>query len=156
MSKPIDRQRLTAYLEKYLGSSRAGSGRVLIVDDETDTRELMCRRLERDGWTLDQAENGLVALSRLTNTVPDLVLLDLNMPQMDGFEFLSELRGSELWNDIPVVVITDHELTFEQRSRLDGQVEAVLRKGAEDRDTLLGALRDLVKECIARKGKGAA
>ena len=93
MSKPIDRQRLTAYLDKYLGGSRVGGGRVLIVEDEKDTRELLRRGLEKDGWTIDEAENGLVALARLNEVTPDMVLLDLKMPQMDGFDFLTELAG---------------------------------------------------------------
>ena len=148
MSKPVDRRRLTTHLEKYLGSSRHGSGRLLLIEDESETREVLLRGLEKDGWTINAAENGLVALAQLTDVVPDLILLDLAMPQMDGFEFLSELRGSEQWRDIPVVVVTSEELTEDESSRLDGKVEAVLRKGK--RDSLLAELRDLVTECVAR------
>ncbi|MEM7585007.1 MAG: response regulator [Acidobacteriota bacterium] len=154
MSKPIDRQRLSSYLEKYLGSSRAGGGRVLVVEDETDTRELMRRGLEKDGWVIDEAENGLVALAHLSAEVPDLILLDLLMPQMDGFDFLQELRGTEAWHNIPVVVVTAQDLTPEEQARLDGQVDAILKKG--QRDHLLGHLRDLVKDCIARHGSEGA
>ncbi len=149
LSKPLDRERLTTFLETYLGSSRAGGGRVLVVEDERDTRELLRRGLEKDGWTIDEAENGLVALARLTDALPDLILLDLIMPQMDGFGFLTEIRGNEDWRDIPVVVVTAQDLTPEEVGRLDGLVEAILKKG--QRDDLLGQLRDLVVECVARR-----
>ncbi len=154
MSKPIDRTRLSSYLDKYLGSSRAGGGQVLVVDDEADTRELIRRGLEKDGWSIDEAENGLVALAHLDKAVPDLILLDLVMPQMDGFEFLAELRGTEAWHNIPVVVVTAQDLTAEEQSKLDGQVDAVLKKG--QRDQLLDHLRDLVTECVARHGSEGA
>ncbi len=150
MSKPIDRQRLSAYLEKYLASSRADGARILVVDDEAETRELLRRGLEKNGWTIDEAENGLVALANLADDIPNLILLDLNMPQMDGFEFLRQLRNTDQWANVPVVVVTAQDLLPEQLARLDGQVEAILKKGA--RDSLLGELRDLVAECIARGG----
>ncbi len=150
MSKPVDRRRLAAHLERYLASSRAGGGRVLVVDDEAETRELMRRGLERDGWTIDEAENGLVALARLAEAVPDLILLDLLMPQMDGFAFLAELRDNEEWRHVPVVVVTARDLAPEDEARLEGRVEAVLKKGATSRESLLGELRDLVADCVAR------
>ena len=150
MSKPIDRERLTAYLERYLASSRVGGGRILVVEDEAETRELLRRGLEKNGWSIDEAENGLVALARLNDQVPDLILLDLAMPQMDGFDFLAELRQTEEWHNIPVVVVTAGDLTAGEQARLDGQVEAVLKKGAHPRDSLLSELRDLVADCVAR------
>ncbi len=153
MSKPVDRRRLSSHLERYLASSRAGSGRLLVVDDETETRELMRRGLEKNGWTIDEAENGMVALARLAAVVPDLILLDLIMPQMDGFDFLAELRATDEWRNIPVVVVTARDLTPEDQARLDGQVEAVLKKGASSRDSLLGELRDLVADCVQRGGE---
>ncbi len=150
MSKPIDRERLTTYLEKYVASSRVGGGRILVVDDEAETRELLRRGLEKSGWAIDEAENGLVALARLNDLAPDLILLDLAMPQMNGFDFLAELRESEEWHNIPVVVVTAGDLTADEQARLDGQVEAVLKKGAYPRDSLLSELRDLVADCVAR------
>ncbi len=150
MSKPIDRERLTSYLDRYLASSRAGVGRILVVDDEAETRELLRRGLEKNGWSIDEAENGLVALARLNDLVPDLILLDLVMPQMDGYDFLAELRQTEEWQSIPVVVVTAQDLTTNEYRRLDGQVEAVLKKGAYTRDSLLSELRDLVTDSIAR------
>ena len=69
---------------------------MLIVEDDPPTREIMARTLASDGWTVAEAENGRVALERLAKAVPDLILLDLMMPEMDGFEFVAELRKKEL------------------------------------------------------------
>jgi CheY-like chemotaxis protein len=73
--------------------------------------------------------------------VPDLILLDLMMPEMDGFEFVAELRKSESGRHIPVVVVTSKELTAEDHRRLNGQVRRVLRKGAFSREELASELR---------------
>jgi CheY-like chemotaxis protein len=70
------------------------------------------------------------------------------MPEMDGFEFLAELRGRSEWRDIPVVVITAKELTGEDRERLNGSVERVLSKGAFTREELLARVRELVAACV--------
>ena len=153
MTKPFDRRRLVAYLEKLQEVSRArGSGRVLIVDDEADARALMRRSLERDGWAIAEAADGRAALARLAEEVPDLILLDLRLPRMDGFEFLGELRDHPEWQHVPVVVVTAKDLSPDELSRLEGRVEAILRKGSLRPESLLGELRDLVKA----SGGGAA
>src|SRR5204862_2899850 len=89
LMKPVDRDRLLALLRRYQnGSAR----RVLVVDDDAGTRTVMRSFLERDGWTVSEAENGLAALELVGRERPSLVLLDLRMPVMDGFEFVAELR----------------------------------------------------------------
>ena len=154
LNKPVDRHRLLASLES-LGAKVAGGGRVLVVDDEADTRRLLRRALEKDGWVIDEAENGLVALALLEGARPDLILLDLVMPQMDGFEFLTEVRNHQEWQDIPVVVLSGQSLEPEQRERLAGQVEAVLTKGHTDRSSRVAELRELVKtQVAAQSGEG--
>ncbi len=149
LSKPIDRRRLSAILERHGVESRIG-GRVLVVEDDDETRELLRRGLVKDGWTIDEAANGRLGLERVAAAAPDLVLLDLMMPEMDGFEFLDKLRAGEDGQHIPVVVVTAKELSSEELTRLDGAVEAVLKKGAQNRDSLLGELRDLVRGCVER------
>jgi signal transduction histidine kinase/DNA-binding response OmpR family regulator len=149
LSKPVTRQRLAASLEALKRGSRSG-GRVLVVDDEADTRRLLRRALEKDGWTIGEAENGLVALAQLAEALPDLILLDLNMPQMDGFEFLAELRAGDEWQDVPVVVLSGETLEPKEKARLEGQVDAVLIKGERDRSSRLAELRELVKDCVQR------
>ena len=85
---------------------------------------------------------------------PGLILLDLMMPEMDGFEFVVELHRHEAWRAIPVVVVTANELTTEDRRRLNGYVEKILQKGTYTRDALLREVGDLVAACVARR-KGA-
>ena len=140
LTKPIDRGRLAAVLARY---SRAGSPRrVLVVEDDESARALIRRALEAEGWEVDEAENGRVALERLAEREPALVLLDLMMPEMDGFEFLETLREGDDPSPVPVVVITAKELTEEDRLRLNGGVERIVQKGSRDR--FLREVRDLV------------
>ena len=90
---------------------------------------MLRRTLENDGWTVSEAANGRVALERVRESVPDLILLDLMMPEMDGFEFVAELRKNDAWRSIPVVVVTAKDLTPEDRQRLEGNVREVFQKG---------------------------
>jgi CheY-like chemotaxis protein len=78
-----------------------------------------------------------------------LILLDLMMPEMDGFQFLSELRKNEQWRGIPVIVVTAKELTPAERQQLNAQVEQILQKGSYERDKLLEEVRELVKKSVS-------
>jgi signal transduction histidine kinase/DNA-binding response OmpR family regulator len=139
VTKPIDRHRLAAALRRF---RREGERRpVLVVEDDAPTREVIRRALERDGWAVSEAENGRRALQCIARQVPDLVLLDLMMPEMDGFEFVAELRKSESGRRIPVVVVTARELSAEDRERLKGDVRRVLHKGSFSREELTAELR---------------
>jgi CheY-like chemotaxis protein len=133
--KPVDRERLTHVLERLCGNR--SSRRILVVEDDETTRTVTQHALERQGWSVAQAENGRVALARLAEHRPDAILLDLRMPEMDGFEFLGELRRHPPWRDIPVLVLTAMDLTDEDRQRLSGEVERIIQKSAYDRDELL-------------------
>jgi CheY-like chemotaxis protein len=107
--------------------------------------------LESEGFAVVEAENGRVALERLRGESPSLILLDLMMPEMDGFEFVAELRRHEGWRAIPVVVITARDLSRDDRERLNGHVEKILQKGTYDRDQLLAEVRELVASSVARR-----
>ena len=96
-----DRPRTAASPSLRRRSRRGPGARVLIVEDDPATREVVRRMLEHDGWTVDEAENGRAALDRLAERVPALILLDLMMPEMDGFEFIAELRTRPAWRDDP-------------------------------------------------------
>lgn len=148
LNKPLNRQRLTNHLTR-LASRPRGPGQVLIVDDDPTTRSLLRHGCEKDGWQVSEAENGLVALGVLANERPDLILLDLVMPQMDGFEFLAELRQTEETADLPVVVITGRDLDIDERQRLTGQAEAVLKKGTMSPKELLAELRRRMARPVA-------
>jgi len=142
LTKPIDRKRLAALVKRYVPSPSAGP--VLVVEDDAATRNLLERALTKAGWIVAEAENGRVALERIAESRPALVLLDLMMPEMDGFEFIDALRRDKTQRDIPVVVITAKTLTDADRHRLNGGVERVVQKHALDAEALLTEVRALV------------
>jgi len=148
LTKPLDRERLAAVLRKFRRDLP-----VLVVDDDLPLRQLMRRILEREGFTVTEAENGRVALERAQETSPGLVVLDLMMPEMDGFEFVAEFRQHEAWRAIPIIVVTAKDVSDEDRERLNGGVERILQKGAYTREALLREVRDLVAACVARRGR---
>jgi CheY-like chemotaxis protein len=100
------------------------------------------------GWQVTEAENGMRALEAISAGRPDVIILDLMMPKMDGFEFMDELRGRAEWQDIPVVVITAKDLTEADRDRLNGGVERIIQKS--DRDEMLRQLSREVSRCVKR------
>jgi signal transduction histidine kinase/DNA-binding response OmpR family regulator len=139
--KPIDWTRLVAVLRRHRRSPT--DGRVLVVDDDPATRDWVERNLRRDGWSVVLAANGRLALDALASRSPEVILLDLLMPEMDGFEFLDELRRRPEWRQIPVIVLTCKDLTAEDRQRLNRGVARVLQKGGLGYADLLAAVRSL-------------
>jgi PAS domain S-box-containing protein len=143
LTKPIDRDRLTSIVQKYRPT---GAREVLVVEDDPATREVLRRTLERHGWAVSEAGNGKAALERVSENTPGLILLDLMMPEMDGFEFLAELRQHDKWQHVPVVVLTSKDLTYEERAILSGKVERILQKGNYTRANLLREVRKIVEQ----------
>jgi CheY-like chemotaxis protein len=144
--KPVDRTKLIESLTTICGSI---SGRALLVDDDDLVRRGVRQALEPIGWKVTEAENGQVAVEALATAQPDVIILDLMMPKMDGFEFLDELRSRPDWQDIPVVVITAKDLTEEDRARLNGGVERIIQKS--DRDEMLRQLTREISKCVKRQ-----
>ena len=143
LTKPVDREKLVLTLRRF---RRGASPRpVLLVEDDPATREVVRRALERDGWIVSEADNGRTALESLALATPDLILLDLMMPEMDGFEFVAELRRTESGRSIPVVVVTAKEITAEDRARLNGQVRRIFYKGSFSREELTAELRRVLE-----------
>ena len=147
LTKPVDRERLVTVLDKYRRDLP-----VLVVDDDVTVRQLLRRMLEPAGYTVVEAENGRAALERLRETSPGVVLLDLMMPEMDGFDFAVEFRRHEGWRAIPIVVITAKDLSRDDHERLNGYVQRILQKGAYTREQLLAEVRELVAASVARRG----
>ena len=145
LTKPIDRRQLTEVLAPYreVGPDR----RVLLVEDDDAAREMLRRHLQRDGWAVLEAANGREALERLDDAEVALIVLDLMMPEMDGFELVEHLREHADGRRIPVVVVTAKDLNENERARLNSSVERILQKGrlgprdivAEVRQLLVGA-----------------
>src|SRR5205085_9052514 len=119
--------RLLDVVRKYRHAD--GSAQVLVVEDDAATRQMLRRLLEKEGCSVAEAENGRVALERLTAERPALMLLDLMMTEMDGFERGAEIQRHEEWRSIPVIVVTAKDVTNEDRLRLRGYVEKILQKG---------------------------
>jgi len=137
--KPIDRNRLLPVLRKYV---REGvESQVLIVEDDASLRELLRRMLETEKWSVAEAENGAAALEQIRGAIPSVILLDLMMPVMDGFQVLAELQKEERWRRIPVVVITALDLSETDRLRLSNQTERVFEKGAQLQQDLVREIR---------------
>jgi signal transduction histidine kinase/CheY-like chemotaxis protein len=126
LTKPIDRERLRRVISRFRAPSRPT--RVLMVEDDTVQRERMLALLEGPQWTVREAENGREALKRIQESKPDVILLDLMMPEMDGFAVVAALQKEASWQDIPVIVITARDLDDKDRERLNSGVRSVLVK----------------------------
>ena len=146
LTKPIQRDRLRSLLAQYCHD--ATRRQVLIVDDDPEARRWLARALTAEGWQTSEAEHGRAALARVRERRPDLILLDLLMPEMDGFEFLARLQAEPKAPRVPVIVVTAADLSDDDHRRLNGAVEKVLLKQACSRDELLQALRDLVGRMV--------
>jgi len=146
LTKPIERDRLAVILNKYRCNRPKCS--VLLVEDDELAREMMRRILEKEGWQVAEAQNGRVGLEQVIECQPELILLDLMMPEMDGFQFLTQLRQIPGGQTIPVVIVTAMNLTEKERQQLNGYVTQILQKGAYSREELLEQVRDLVTTYI--------
>ena len=141
-TKPVNRGRLSRLLRKY--SSAGAEGGVLVVDHDDAARALLRTMLEAEGWTVREAENGKVALERMNEELPRLVLLDLPMPEMDGFELTEQVRQDPELRSVPIVVVTSYDLSRDERQRLNGYVETIVQKAGDAPDALLHRVRELL------------
>ena len=146
LTKPIDRERLIALLDKYRGPG--ATPEVLVVDDDADIRAILRKLLEEQGCRVREAENGVAALRRVSESQPSLILLDLIMPQLDGFGFMAQLRKNPALKSIPIVVLTAMDIGPEEIARLNGGVERILQKGAYSLDELKAEIRTLARDSL--------
>jgi signal transduction histidine kinase/CheY-like chemotaxis protein len=146
LTKPINREHLARLLEKYRCAHPPCP--VLVVEDHADLRELMRRMLVQEGWAVAEAENGRVALERVAENRPELIVLDLMMPEMDGFGFLEALRREPAWRSIPIVVVTAKDLSSEDRQRLNGYVRNIVHKGTRGREELMQEVGERIAACL--------
>jgi signal transduction histidine kinase/DNA-binding response OmpR family regulator len=144
-TKPIDYQRLHQVMEKF--RQPAHQQKVLVVEDDPQTREMLRRILEKNGWQVTEAANGRAGLEQMDGQFPALVLLDLMMPEMDGFEFMETLRQRKTPPQVPIIVITAKDLTEDDRRRLNGGVERIVQKTASTPTEVV----EMVRELLPRK-----
>ena len=139
MTKPVDRERLVALVRRF--TTRDANGVVLIVDDDPEVRNVIRSTLESKGLKTAEVENGRAALDWMDrNPPPDLVLLDLMMPEMDGFQFLDRVREDETRRTVPIVVLTAKDLSADERAFLAERTILVLGKSAQPINSLGAAL----------------
>jgi threonine synthase len=119
--------------------------RILIADDHPHVRRLIRRILKAQGsYTLFEAEDGKSAIEMAQQKIPDLIILDLMMPEMDGFSVLDELKSNSDTSNIPIIVVTAKELTKQEKERLSGQIESLMQKGDFISEDLIEEVRSLV------------
>jgi signal transduction histidine kinase/CheY-like chemotaxis protein len=142
LTKPIDRERLHRMVSRFRASARPT--RVLLVDDDKDQRDRLRGWLDGEQWVVQETANGREALTRLQADKPDVILLDLMMPEMDGFAVVAALQKEPRWRDIPVIVITARDLDAKDRERLNSGVKSVLVKETFRPADLVERIRRLV------------
>jgi signal transduction histidine kinase/DNA-binding response OmpR family regulator len=142
LTKPVRRDQLVALLDRYATGS--GERHALVVDDKAENREVLRHVLEGEGWGVSEAPNGQLALEEVASEPPSLILLDLMMPVMDGFDFVSEMRRRDPASEIPIVVVTAKDITDEDRRRLNGGVVGLIEREGLDQNSLVELLRKQV------------
>ena len=148
LTKPLNRTDLLTTLERHMPERSVSGGQtLLVVEDDPPTRELMGRIGEKLGMATAEARNGREAIDWLGgHAVPHAILLDLNMPEMDGFQFLDHLRADPRWRDIPVIVVTARELSNDERTRLGRTTQGVIAKGNAAHFELSRAIRAVTEQ----------
>ena len=147
LSKPIDRERLFALLKRSVRDQVKAP--LLVIEDNDSMRESLQDMLQLEGWEVDAVATAKSALSEIGKNPPSLIILDLVMPGMDGFEFLNQLRNNPRWQNIPVLIVTGKELTDAELSVLHNNAVNVLNKASFSHDELLKEVFDAVKEHLS-------
>jgi signal transduction histidine kinase/DNA-binding response OmpR family regulator/HAMP domain-containing protein len=152
LTKPVDRAQLSALMHSLLRRE----GAVLLVEDDAGARELICQSINKMGLAVAEAVNGRQALTWLgAHPPPAMILLDLVMPEMDGFEVLDALAARADWRDIPVIVITAKQLTAAERERLLRQAQKIIAKGTASRLDIVAAVGEALRRRPAPMPAGA-
>ena len=130
--------------------------KVLLVEDDVGAREMIRQTIEKMSLPVAEADNGVQALDWLgEHPMPAVILLDLMMPEMDGFEVLDALAAHAQWREIPVIVITAKQLTAAERERLQGQARKVIEKGGASRLDIVAAINEAVRRRPVRAAVSA-
>ena len=152
LTKPVDRARLTALIHSLL----LRDGPVLVVEDDAGARDMIRQTIEKMALAVVETVDGRQALAWLgDHPAPAMILLDLIMPEMDGFEVLDALAAHAEWREIPVIVITAKQLTAAERERLLRQAQKVIAKGTASRLDIAAAISAAVRRRPARAAVGA-
>jgi len=137
LTKPIERAALVGVLER---AKSPVASRVLVVDDDPDALDLAVAMIEGAGFEIDTAKSGREALDAIARKRPDAIILDLMLPEMDGFEVVHRMSLNADWRTIPVILLTARDLSHEERRALDIGAARIIQKGSFSRDELLAEL----------------
>jgi hypothetical protein len=145
LTKPVDYRHLASRLHKYRRDvRRLPTGRILIVEDDDTTRTLIQEALAQTGWFIIETTSGQTALEHVAEFTPDLILLDMTTTEADMVQFINSVRTVHAWQAIPIIVMTEQQLTLEQHQQLTGSIEGVIKKDIHNPDELLRQVRHLV------------
>jgi CheY-like chemotaxis protein/signal transduction histidine kinase len=145
--KPITREQISKVLQKYHFAHNDTTQLIMVIDDDAVTRDMTARMLRKAGWRVCKVDDGRIALNYIQKKQPDLILLDLQMPAMNGFEFVTQLR--QTYDSIPILVLTARDLTMEERFRLNAHVVGIFQKGSYSRYELLAQVKSLLTKPAA-------
>lgn len=143
--KPVKPIMLMQTIYKHIGKKNPY---ILVVDDNAGTRHLIIRMLKRVGMEVEEASNGKEAIEKIQQRMPTIILLDLMMPIMDGFQVVEHLRHSKEWKHIPIIIITAKDLTKEDQLRLKGSVEFILKKSAYKPKELINFIHKQIETSV--------
>jgi signal transduction histidine kinase/CheY-like chemotaxis protein len=146
LAKPVDKIRLLNVVDKHI--ARSARGPILVIEDDPDTLEITCDLLVQAGWSIQAAENSIEAIEIIDKSPPILILLDLMMPGMDGFEVIKKLRYHPQWQLIPIIVITSVELSTSEYAQLSKQVQNIFQKGKYELQDLLNEVNEVVSSSL--------
>jgi signal transduction histidine kinase/DNA-binding response OmpR family regulator len=146
LAKPVDKERLLKVVDKHI--ARSARGPILVIEDDPDTLEITCNLLVQAGWSVQAAENSMEAIEIIEKSPPMLILLDLMMPEMDGFEVIKKLRYHPQWQLIPIIVITSVELSTSEYAQLSKQVQNIFQKGKYELQDLLNEVNEVVSSSL--------
>jgi signal transduction histidine kinase/DNA-binding response OmpR family regulator len=146
--KPFNQGQLSQVLSRYIidnGLNGNDLGRVLIVEDDADARLILKTALKKFHVEIEEATNGAEGLEKLAKNKPNLIMLDLMMPVMDGFEFIENLKKSKEWADIPIIVNTAKELNEVEKPKLEGSVAKILHKSKYSTEDMLAEVKTILE-----------
>jgi DNA-binding response OmpR family regulator len=151
--KPVDKTTLLAAVERCLNlRGRIGRGRpILVVEDDTPTREFIAELLSQNGYLVGTAADGVQARAQVAASVPELVILDLILPEVSGFQLLAEWRVDSRTSDLPVFVLTSKDLTIEERDYIHKNTGALFQKQERWQEALIRQLQRAVPPVLTEK-----
>jgi len=144
LGKPIERSRLIEMVNKFckVESQRP----LLVIEDEPDVRHVFKRFLAHEGWVIVEASDGKEGLHQVEAYNPQLILLDLMMPDMDGFEFIRVLRHMDSYKETPVIVVTAKVLSKEEQTLLKDTTQHIIYKSASTHEDILEAIQEFMRK----------